>query len=179
MDYDTVTDYKFHCLKMNGAPDRVTDNSNLVKGRNSYDSTSTGALVPFLNRNVTPYATESSGPKFDLIPVTEQKDLMINHARMYAQQEYDRIMSLVHVLEDQARQIKRRLEITDAVHGAEFQFKLVMGRCYWLVWEKRREKMLLVPIGPNGWSSTAPEDYEYVAQVKYMGDHTWMEIKED
>ena len=70
---------------------------------------------------------------------------MINHARMYAQQEYDRIMALVHVLEDQARQIKRRLEITDAVHGAEFQFKLVMGRCYWLVWEKRREKMLLVP----------------------------------
>jgi len=104
---------------------------------------------------------------------------MINHARMYAQQEYDRIMALVHVLEEQARQIKRRLEITDAVHGAEFQFKLVMGRCYWLVWEKRREKMLLVPTGPNGWSSTAPEDYEYVAQVKYMGDHTWMEIIED
>ena len=179
MDYDTVTDYKFHCLKTNGAPDRVTDKSNLIKGRNSYDSTSTGALVPFLNRNVTPYATESSGPKFDLIPVTEQKDLMINHARMYAQQEYDRIMALVHVLEDQAQQIKRRLEITDAVHGAEFQFKLVMGRCYWLVWEKRQEKMLLVPTGPNGWSSAAPEDYEYVAQVKYMGDHTWMEILED
>jgi len=164
---------------MNGAPKEVTDKSNIIKGRNSYDSTSTGSLVPFLNRNVTPYATESSGPKFDLIAVTEQKDLMINHARMYAQQEYDRIMALVHVLEDQARQIKRRLEITDAVHGAEFQFKLVMGRCYWLVWEKRREKMLLVLTGPNGWSSAAPEDYEYVTQVKYMGDHTWMEITED
>jgi len=155
------------------------EKSNIIKGRNSYDSTSTGSLVPFLNRNVTPYATESSGPKFDLIPVTEQKDLMINHARMYAQQEYDRIMALVHVLEDQARQIKRRLEITDAVHGAEFQFKLVMGNCYWLVWEKRLEKMLLVHNGPTNWSSSAPEDYEYVAQVKYMGDHTWMEILED
>jgi len=179
MDYDTVTDYKFHCLKTNGAPDQVTDKSNLVKGRTSYDSTSTGALIPFLNRNVTPYATESSGPKFDMIPVTENKDIMINHARMYAQQEYDRIMALVHVLEEQARQIKRRLEITDAVHAAEFQFKTVMGNCYWLVWEKRREKMLLVHNGPKNWSTGVPEDYEYVAQVKYMGDHTWMEIIED
>ena len=152
---------------------------NMLKGQTSYDSTATGAVIPFLNRNVTPYATESSGPKFDMIPVTEQKDLMINHARMYAQQEYDRIMQLVHVLEAQAQQIKRRLEITDAVHAAEFQFKLVMGRCYWLVWDKRKEKMLLVLTGPTGWSSTAPEDYEYVAQVKYMGDHTWMEVTEE
>ena len=151
---------------------------NIMKGQTSYDSTSTGAIIPFLNRNVTPYATESSGPKFDMVPVTEQKDLMINHARMYAQQEYDRIMTLVRVLEEQAQQIKRRLEITDAVHAAEFQFKLVMGRCYWLVWDKRKEKMLLVLTGPNGWSSSSPEDYEYVAQVKYMGDHTWMEIME-
>ena len=157
----------------------MSDKPNSANGVSSYDSTSTGSLINFFNRNVTPYPTESSGPKFDLIPVTEQKDLMINHARMYAQQEYDRIMTLVHVLEEQARQIKRRLEITDAVHGAEFEFRLVMGNCYWLVWEARQEKMLLVHNGPTNWSTGAPEDYKYVAQVKYMGDHTWMEIKED
>ena len=156
----------------------MTDKSNILKGRDSYDSTSTGALIPFLNRNVTPYATESSGPKFDLVPVTQQKDLMINHARMYAQQEYDRIMVLVRVLEEQAQQIKRRLEVTDAVHAAEFQFKLVMGRCYWLVWDKRLEKTLLIHNGPDNWSSSAPEDYVYQTQVKYMGDHTWLEVNE-
>jgi hypothetical protein len=150
---------------------------NMMKGRTSYDSTSTGAIIPFLNRNVTPYATEAGGPNFGLVPVTQQKDLMINHARMYAQQEHDRIMQLVHVLEAQAQQIKRRLEVTDAVHAAEFQFKLVMGRSYWLVWDTRLEKTLLVLTGPTGWSSGPPEDYEYIAQVKYMGDHTWMEIK--
>ena len=157
----------------------MTDKSNILKGRDSYDSTSTGALIPFLNRNVTPYATESSGPKFDLVPVTQQKDLMINHARMYAQQEYDRIMVLVRVLEEQAQQIKRRLEVTDAVHAAEFQFKLVMGRCYWLVWDNRLEKTLLIHNGPDNWSSSAPEDYVYQTQVKYMGDHTWLEVIED
>ena len=150
--------------------------SNLAKGRDSYDSTSTGTIIPFFNRNVTPYATEAGSVKFELIPVEKQKDLMINHARMYAQQEYDRIMELVAVLEKQAQQIKRRLEITDNVHAAEYQFSPVMGNAYWLVWDKRKEKTLLIHSGPTDWSSSAPEDYEYQAQVKYMGDHTWLEV---
>ena len=150
--------------------------NNSAKGRTSYDSTSTGSFIPFFNRNVTPYATESGGPKFDLIPVTKQKDIMINHARIYAQQEYDRIMQLVAVLEKQAQSIKRRLEVTDAVHGAEYNFQPVLGNCYWLVWEKRKEKTLLVLTGPTDWNTGIPDTYDYVAQVKYMGDHTWMEL---
>jgi len=151
--------------------------SNIAKGRDSYDSTSTGSMIPFFNRNVTPYATESGGPKFDPVPVTKQKDIMINHARMYAQQEYDRIMELVAVLEKQAQQIKRRLDVTDAVHAAEYQFQVVMGNCYWLVWDKRKEKTLLVLNGPTDWATGVPENYEYQIQVKYMGDHTWLEIE--
>ena len=153
------------------------EKSNSAKGRTSYDSTSTGSLIPFFNRNVSEYPTEAGGVKFDLVPVTKQKDLMINHARMYAQQEYDRIMELVVVLEKQAQSIKRRLDITDSVHAAEYQFQLVMGNCYWLVWDMRKEKMILVLTGPHDWSTGVPETYEYKAQVKYMGDHTWMEIE--
>jgi len=151
--------------------------SNIAKGRDSYDSTSTGTMIPFFNRNVTPYATEAGGPKFDIITVTKQKDIMINHARMYAQQEYDRIMELVAVLEKQAQQIKRRLDITDAVHAAEYQFQVVMGQCYWLVWDTRKEKMLLVLTGPDDWATGVPNNYQYQTQVKYMGDHTWLEIE--
>ena len=153
--------------------------SNLAKGRNSYDSTGTGVMIPFFNRNVTPYATEAGGPSFDLVPVTQQKDLMINHARIYAQQEYDRIMELVAVLEKQAQGIKRRLEVTDAVHAAVYQFQVVMGKEYWLVYDTRKQHTLLTQNGPNDWSSSAPEDYEYHARVKYMGDHTWMEIDQE
>jgi hypothetical protein len=154
----------------------MTDKLNSAKGRDSYDLVVGNTIVNFFNRNITPYATSTLGPKFDLVPVTKQKDIMINHARMYAQQEYDRIMQLVSVLEEQARQIKRRLEVTDAVHAAEYQFQVVMGNCYWLVWEKVKQKTLLVHNGPDNWSTGAPESYEYLTQVKYMGDHTWMEI---
>jgi hypothetical protein len=151
--------------------------SNLAKGRHSYDANIGDSVVPFFNRNVSEYPTEAGGPKFDLIPVTKQKDIMINHARMYAQQEYDRIMELVAVLQKQAEGIKRRLDVTDAVHAAVYQFQPVMGQCYWLAWDKRKEHTLLTHHGPTDWSSGPPEDYVYQTQVKYMGDHTWLEIE--
>jgi len=152
--------------------------SNLLKGKNSFDSESTGLLIPFINKNITPYPTEVGGPNFDLVPVTKQKDIMLNNARHFAQQEYNRIMELVAVLQKQAADIKRRLDITDAVHAAEYQFQLSIGHSYWLVWDKRKEKTLLVHHGPNDWSTGAPVDYEYLSKVKFLGDHTWEEINE-
>jgi hypothetical protein len=150
--------------------------SNILKGRDSFDATAGNVLVPFFNRNVTPYATEAGGPQFDLVPVEKQKDIMLNVARMHAQQEYDRIVELVRVLEGQARQIKRRLEITDAVHGAEYQFQTYHGQVYWLVYEREKQKTILSKTGPDGWSSGPPESYEYIAAVKWLGDHTWQEV---
>ena len=152
------------------------EESNTAKGRDSFDVTTGNTLVHFFNRNVTPYPTESGSVKFDLVPVEKQKDLMINHARMYAQQEYDRIMELVSVLEKQAQDIRRRLDVTDAVYAAEYHFQIVMGNCYWLVWNKRHSKNLLVINGPTDWNTGVPEDYQYIMQVKYMGDHTWQEV---
>jgi hypothetical protein len=150
--------------------------TNSAKGVHSYDVTIGGTLVPFFNRNVSEYGTEAGGPKFDLIPVTQQKDIMINHARMYAQQEYDRIMELVSVLQKQADDIKRRLEVTDAVHAAVYEFIPVMGHSYWLAWDKVKERMILIHEGPDDWTSGAPKHYVYQIQVKYMGDHTWLEL---
>jgi hypothetical protein len=152
--------------------------SNVSKGRDSFDSTSTDLTIAFINRNITPYPTEAGGPKFDLVPVTKHKDIMLNNARHFAQQEYNRIMELVTVLQKQANEIKRRLEVTDAVHAAEYQFQLSIGQCYWLVWNTKKQKTLLVHLGPTEWSTGKPDDYEYVTQVKFMGDHTWIEINQ-
>ncbi len=151
-------------------------NSNLAKGRYSYDSEIGGDLVEFLNRNVTPYPTEAGGPKFDLVPVEKQKDIMINVARMHANQEYNRIMDLVAVLQKQAEQIKRRLYITDAVHAAYYQFQIYHGQCYYLVWDNDKKRTILEVLGEDDWTSGAPDQYEYIARVKWLGDYTWIEV---
>ena len=154
----------------------MTKSTNITKGRNSYDSTLGDTSVPFFNRNITPYPTEAGAPKFDLVPVTRQKDHMLNVARMHAQQEYDRIMELVTVLQRQAAGIKRRLDITDWVHAARYDFQLAHGHTYWLVQDHRKDEIILCAMGPDGWSAAAPEWYEYITAVKWLGDHTWVEV---
>ena len=157
----------------------MTDKSNRLKGRKSFDANVGGEMIPFFNRNVSEYATESSGPKFDLVPVKQHKDIMLNNARHFAQQEYNRIMELVAVLEKQAQAIKRRLDITDTVHAAEYQFILSVGQSYWLAFDNIKQKTILSHMGPSDWSSGAPANYEYIAKVKWLGDNTWEEVTED
>lgn len=153
--------------------------NNSAKGRTSYDSTSTGAVVAFFNRNISPYATEAGGFKFDLVPVEKQKDIMLNVARLHAQQEYDRIMELVSVLQKQAESIKRRLEITDMVHAAKYEFQIYHNQIYWLVYDSRKNFTRLVMHGPQEWATAAPEEYNYICRVKWLGDHSWIEIDKE
>jgi hypothetical protein len=123
-----------------------------------------------------PYAMSTLTPKFDLVPVKEQKDIMVNAARMHAQQEYDRIMELVAVLQRQAEDIKTRLDITDQVRAAEYQFKVYPGQNYWLVFDERKSRTILTRHGPTDWSTGAPDSYRYIVQIQWLGDYTWLEV---
>jgi hypothetical protein len=150
--------------------------SNVAKGKDSYDAEIGGELIAFFNKNITPYATEVGGHAFDLIPVQKQKDIMVNVARMHAEQEYNRIMDVVKVLQKQADEIKRRLYITDAVHAAEYQFQVYHGQTYWLCFDSKINRTRLCHQGPNDWTTGAPESYSYIAPVKWLGDYTWIEV---
>lgn len=152
------------------------EESNTAKGRDSFDLNTGNTLVHFFNRNVTPYPTEAGSVKFDLVPVESQKDLMVNAARMHAQQEYDRIMELVAVLQRQADDIKRRLDITDMVRAARYDFQTYHGQIYWLVQDTRLACTRLVHTGPTDWCTGIPPGYQYVCQVKWLGDYTWQEV---
>jgi hypothetical protein len=150
--------------------------SNSAKGRDSFDSTVGNTLVSFINRNVTTYATEAGGPKFDMVPVEKQKDIMVNVARMHAQQEYDRIMELVSVLQRQASDIKRRLDLTDMVHSAKYDMQLYHGQTYWLVHDHKKDCTRLISHGPKDWATGPAPEWEYICAVKWLGDHTWVEV---
>ena len=156
----------------------MSDESNRAKGRTSFDVTLGNTLVEFINRTSTPYPVEVGAPAFDLVPVERQKDIMLNVARLHAQQEYDRIMSLVAVLQRQANSIRRRLEITDAVHSAKYDFQIYHNQIYWLAFDNRVHFVRLVPLGPDDWSTGAPDHYQYIARVKWLGDYTWIEVNE-
>ena len=121
------------------------------------------------------YPMEVGAPKFDLVPVEKEKDQMINIARLSAQQEYDRIMEVVTVLQKQAEGIKRRLDITDMVYDAKYNFKVIPGKAYYLILDTRKGIIILSPTGPNDWFTGKPLNYEYKAKVVCLGDYSWME----
>lgn len=156
----------------------MNNDSNSAKGQKSFDSVSTGQLINFINKNVSEYPTEIGGPRFDLVPVQKEKDQMLNLARMYAQQEYDRIMAVVTVLQNQAQQIKRRLEITDLIYTAEYKFKIFPGQSYWLAENTNTSKPMLTLAGPTEWATGVPDHIKYICRVKYLADHTWTEVTE-
>jgi hypothetical protein len=152
---------------------------NLAKGRDSFDSEIGNTVVAFINRNVTPYATSTLGPKFDLVPVQEQKDLMVNAARMHAQQEYNRIMELVNVLQKQASEIQHRLDITDQVRAAKYEFQTYHGQFYWLANDTKHNCTRLLHLGPADWATAPPTEYEYICKVQWLGDYTWQEVLDE
>jgi hypothetical protein len=154
----------------------MSEENNSAKGRSSFDISAGNTLIHFFNRNVTPYATSTLGPAFDLVPVEKQKDIMLNVARMHAQQEYTRIMDLVQVLSKQAEEIKRRLDLTDMVHAAKYDFQVAHGNTYWLLYDHRKQCTRLSINGPNDWATGVPDSYEYLTQVKWLGDYTWIEV---
>lgn len=151
--------------------------SNRAKGQSSKDLVLGNDIVEFINRNATPYPVDVGGPKFDLVPVEQQKDIMLNVARMHAKQEYDRIMQLVSVLQQQAQLIQQRLDITEQVHAAKYNFQLHHGQKYWLLYDDKDHCTRLTQIGPNDWSTGKPSFYRYICQVQWLGDHTWIEVE--
>jgi hypothetical protein len=85
-------------------------------------------------------------------------------------------MEVVRVMQKQADQIKRRIEITDAVHAAEYQFQVYHNQIYWLVFDSKIDKTRLTPMGPDDWTTGSPTQYRYIARVKWLGDYTWIEV---
>lgn len=124
------------------------------------------------------YPTNVGAPNFDLIPIEKEKDHMINMARRNAKQEYDRIMELVSVLKTQAEKIKKRLELTDLIYEAEYQFKIVHGKTYWLVKNTDKNITQLQVLGPNDWSVT-PKHLEYISAVRSLGDYSWEVVENE
>lgn len=132
-----------------------------------------------LRRNSLTYPMEVGAPKFDLVPVTKQKDIMLNVARLHAKQEYNRIMELVAVLQKQAAEIQKRLDITDMVNKAKYDFQTYHDQTYWLVYDHRKNFTRLTMTGPNDWTTGIPDGYEYITRVKWLGDYTWIEVDDE
>lgn len=130
-------------------------------------------------RSSLSYPMDVGSPKFELVPVKKQKDVMLNTARLHAKQEYDRIMALVAVLQKQADEIQHRLDLTEQIHSAKYDFQLAHNNVYWLIYDSEKDCTRLSMMGPNEWTTGKPQAYNYITKVRWLGDYSWIEVDDE
>jgi hypothetical protein len=157
--------------------------TNRAKGVVSRDEVLGGMDVTFINRNVSEYPVEVGGAAFAPVAVAQEKDISVNVARSHAKQEYERIMQMVEVLQEQAKKLISRLDATEMVHACKFTFSPRHDQTYYVYDMDLRYKdfikqeRILISTGPDMWSSGCPEHLAFIAAVKKKGDSTWEYIE--
>jgi Protein of unknown function (DUF2452) len=125
--------------------------------------------------NVLPYSASVSGA---LIKPTEEG--VIRHKALTAMEEQtnmqlDQIRKQIELLALQAQEIQKRKELSMLIYNSRMSFTPVIGQTYF-VYEKSDGSHLLSLISPKEWGGGSGPFKSFVAAVKLLADHTWMEI---
>lgn len=125
--------------------------------------------------SVLPYSASVSGA---VIKPTEEG--VIRHKALTAMEEQtnmqlEQIRKQIELLALQAQEIQKRKELSMIIYGAKLNFAPVIGQVYYL-YEKNDDSYLLSLVSPKEWGGGAGPFKRFVASVKLLADHTWMEL---
>lgn len=74
----------------------------------------------------------------------------------------------------QAREIKKRADVSVQIYEAKMSFKPIVGKNYYL-YEKSDNTKSLSIVSPEEWGEKLPFK-SFIAKVKLLADHTWKVI---
>ncbi|MBL0133823.1 MAG: DUF2452 domain-containing protein [Chitinophagaceae bacterium] len=125
--------------------------------------------------SVLPYSTSVSGA---VIRPTEEG--VIKHKALTAMEEQtnmqlDQIRKQIELLALQAQEIHKRKELSMIIYQAKLSFSPVIGQLYYL-YERKDDTHLLSLVSPKEWGGGAGPFKRFIAAVKLLADHTWMEV---
>ncbi len=125
--------------------------------------------------SVLPYAAAASGA---VIKPTEEG--VIRHKSLTAMEEQtnlqlDQIRKQIELLALQAQEIQMRKELSMIIYHAKLSFQPVIGQVYYL-YEKKDNTHLVSMISPQEWGGGAGPYQKFLAKVKLLADHTWLEV---
>jgi hypothetical protein len=125
--------------------------------------------------SVLPYSASVSGA---VIKATEEG--VIRHKALTAMEEQtnmqlEQIRKQIELLALQAQEIQMRKELSMIIYNARLSFQPVIGHQYYL-YEKNDGSHLVSMISPKEWGGGAGPYKKFIAGVKLLADHTWIEI---
>ena len=144
------------------------------KGLTPQQQTYVNTEIYHKQMSVMPYSTSVSGA---VIKPTEEG--VIRHKALSAMEEQtnmqlDQIRKQIELLALQAQEIQMRKELSMIIYSAKLSFTPVIGNLYYL-YEKNDDTHFVSMVSPKEWGGSGPFK-SFIAQVKLLADHTWLEI---
>jgi hypothetical protein len=146
----------------------------IQQGINENGSNYTNTEYYHKQLSVLPYSASVAGA---VIKANEEG--MIKHKALTAMEEQTNMQLLqirkqIELLALQAQEIHKRKELSLMIYTAKLSFKPNIGQVYFL-YEKNDGSHMLSLIAPGEWGNAGPFK-KFVASVKLLADHTWMEL---
>ena len=97
--------------------------------------------------------------------------------RQQTHNQMSQIFEQMKVLAAQAKDIRKRIEISEKIYQAQMGFEPIIDQIYYL-YLKKDDKYLLSMISPSEWGKNLPYE-KYISSVKLLADHTWDILEKD
>lgn len=145
--------------------------TGIDKGGNTYTNTE----IYHKQMSVIPYSTSVSGA---IIKPTQEG--VIRHKALTAMEEqtnmqFEQIRRQIELLAIQAQAMQMRKELSMMIYNAKLNFVPVIGQTYYL-YQRKDDTHILSLISPKEYGGGAGPYKNFVAPVKLLADHTWVEV---
>ncbi len=104
-------------------------------------------------------------------PLDKGKIKGLSMKAMYQQTEdkLTQIKEQVETLIQQAHEIHNRIDISEKIYEAQYNFKPIIGNTYYLY--RNEASYVLSMISPDEWGANLK--YEFISEATLLADHTW------
>jgi hypothetical protein len=108
--------------------------------------------------------------------ILSKKDELYNLSIESAKNEFNKLKAIAELINNQAREIQDQLETSALVKEAKYNFNPKPNETYWLVKNIENLDLILCILGPNDWSVSPPNNYQYLQKLKYLANGLWQRI---
>jgi len=125
--------------------------------------------------SVLPYASSAGS-----VAIRPTKEGVIKHKALSAMEDQtnmqlNQIKEQIELLARQAQEIRKRKELSLMIYEAKITFKPQIGQVYH-VYEKTDGTHVLSLVAPSEWGGGSGPFAGFIATVKLLADHTWIEV---
>ncbi len=143
-------------------------------GKKEDGSVFTNTEIYHKQLSVLPYASSAGS-----VAIRPTKEGVIKHKALSAMEDQtnmqlNQIKEQIELLARQAQEINKRKELSMMIYEAKITFKPQIGQVYH-VYEKTDGSHVLSLVAPSEWGGGSGPFAQFIATVKLLADHTWVE----